>query len=297
MYKYSVVIPHYNSAELLRRMLASIPEREDIQVIIADDGSNIENVEILKTLTHKNLDILFLEHVNSGHARNKGLERAEGKYFIAADADDEFAPKAFEIFDKYTGGEEIDCLFFCMKVINSDGTEKNVKILGNESVKAYLKNANHNTEIRIKFRNMNPVNKLVKMSFIREHNIKFEVNGVNDDTFYTYQIGLHVKNFKVIPDALYYITENPSSITRQKRSIEREFEFYLCRQKQNGFYRKLGLKQFIRPDILYVPYMIFKHGITGAIKFFRLLWQHRDERAKARRAYLCLFDENMQESL
>ena len=62
MYKYSVVIPHYNSAELLRRMLASIPERDDIQIIVADDGSNINEVNTLKTLTHKNLEILFLEH-------------------------------------------------------------------------------------------------------------------------------------------------------------------------------------------------------------------------------------------
>ena len=290
MYKYSVVIPHYNSAELLRRMLASIPERDDIQIIVADDGSNIENVNILKTLTHKNLEILFLEHVNAGNARNKGLERSTGEYFITLDADDKLAPEAFDVFDKYTGGEEIDCLYFLMKIFNPDGTESNIKLLGNESVKAYLKNANPDTEILIRFRNMNPVNKLVRMSFIRDNNIKFESDSVNDDSFYALHIGLKVKRFKVIPDVLYYVIGNPNSITRRKKDINREFEFYLSRQKQNGFYRKLGLKQFIRPDILYVPYMLLKHGPLGAIKFFRLLWQRRDERSKARRAYLCLFE-------
>ncbi len=290
MYKYSVVIPHYNSADLLRRMLASIPERDDIQIIVADDGSNIENVNILKTLTHKNLEILFLEHVNAGNARNKGLERSTGEYFIAVDSDDRFAANAFEVFDKYTGSQNnIDCLFFCVRIQNEAGKELRNN-LSNNSVLSYLKEANHDTENLIRFRNMTPWNKLLKMSFIRENNIIFESCNINNDVFYTFQIGLKAKNFIVIPEVLYHVIQTPGSITQRKKDINREFEFYLSRQKQNGFYRKLGLKQFIRPDILYVPYMLLKHGPVGAFKFFRLLWQRRDERTKARRAYLCLFE-------
>lgn len=36
---YSIIIPHYGIPELLGRCLRSIPERDDIQVIVVDDNS------------------------------------------------------------------------------------------------------------------------------------------------------------------------------------------------------------------------------------------------------------------
>ena len=45
MYNYSIIIPHYNSPNLLKRMLNSIPEREDIEIIVVDDCSKSENVK------------------------------------------------------------------------------------------------------------------------------------------------------------------------------------------------------------------------------------------------------------
>ncbi|WP_430438555.1 glycosyltransferase [Phocaeicola vulgatus] len=36
---YSIIIPHKNSAGLLQRCLDSIPQRDDIQIIIIDDNS------------------------------------------------------------------------------------------------------------------------------------------------------------------------------------------------------------------------------------------------------------------
>lgn len=44
---YSIIIPHKNSAGLLQRCLDSIPQRDDIQIIIIDDNSlNIKNYGI-----------------------------------------------------------------------------------------------------------------------------------------------------------------------------------------------------------------------------------------------------------
>ena len=36
---FSVIIPHYGIPELLRRCLASIPDRADLEVIVVDDCS------------------------------------------------------------------------------------------------------------------------------------------------------------------------------------------------------------------------------------------------------------------
>ena len=56
-YLYSIVIPHYNSPTLLQRMLDSIPQREDIQIIVIDDCSSNENIKKLQLCHHTNLEI------------------------------------------------------------------------------------------------------------------------------------------------------------------------------------------------------------------------------------------------
>ena len=37
--KYSIIIPNFNSGQLLGRLLESIPDREDIEVVVVDDKS------------------------------------------------------------------------------------------------------------------------------------------------------------------------------------------------------------------------------------------------------------------
>ena len=45
MFTYSVVIPHKNCVPLLQRCLNSIPKRNDIQVIVVDDVSDLSASE------------------------------------------------------------------------------------------------------------------------------------------------------------------------------------------------------------------------------------------------------------
>ena len=45
MYNYTVIIPHKNCPDLLQRALDSIPEKDDIQVIIVDDNSDASIVD------------------------------------------------------------------------------------------------------------------------------------------------------------------------------------------------------------------------------------------------------------
>ena len=291
-YTYSVSIPHYNSPKLLARMLKSIPEREDIQVIVVDDGSNEDNVAELKNLQHKNLELILLgENHGGGYARNVGLQHASGRWFISVDADDCFSEDAFEVFDKYKG-EGIDCLAFCVKCVDTVTGIVTRELVANRNVSKYLSSPSGDTEKLLRFHNLEAWNKLVSMDFIRRYNIHFENCRINIDVLYSILIGLNAKNYKVIPDELYYFTENPESITHKKRSVEREFQFYLQVQKRNGFYWKMGLRHlpFYRHDILYLPYMLKKRGIRDTVEFFKLWWQRREERLEARKAYLFVFE-------
>ncbi len=42
---YSIIIPHKNIPLLLQRCLDSIPQREDIQIIVVDDNSSSDIVD------------------------------------------------------------------------------------------------------------------------------------------------------------------------------------------------------------------------------------------------------------
>ena len=42
MITYSFVIPHHNTPELLQRLINSIPQREDIEIIVVDEIKRME---------------------------------------------------------------------------------------------------------------------------------------------------------------------------------------------------------------------------------------------------------------
>ena len=144
----------------------------------------------------------------------------------------------------------------------------------------YIDSPSNETEKLLRFHNTESWNKLVSLKFIRD-------NGI----CYALSIVLKVQRYKVISNKLYYFTENPQSITHQKRTIEREFQFFIQVQKRNGFYKKLGLKYypFYRRTILYLPFMLKKRGILDTIKFFKMIMERKNEIEEARKAYLNLF--------
>lgn len=289
---YSIVIPHYNSPLLLKRMLESIPEREDIQVIVVDDCSTPENVEVLKQLQHTNL-CLFLEAENhgAGYARNVGLDHVVGKWALVVDADDVFKPNTFDVLDKYVH-EDIDYLCFCVEIFSHKGVQISDNV-SNRAVKAYLEESSDKNLLLLKYRNLVNWNKMVSLSFIRNNDIRFEECKVNNDVYFNLQIGLFSRRFKVIDDVLYRAIINDNSITRKKRNVEREFEFYLQAQKRNGFYKKMGLTQYpyYRATWLYAPFLIRKRGLKFAWNFFLMCYSRRNDIIKARKAYLSLFDK------
>lgn len=292
-YTYSVAIPHYNSPTLLRRMLNSIPERDDIQVIVVDDGSKDENVIEIKKLQHKNLELILLkENHGGGYARNTGLAKARGKWFISVDSDDFFSENTFEVLDKYKD-EDVDVLMYCINICNEEGNVTNHTLKSNDSVLAYLKDKNEKTNNLIRFRNPDTWNKLVSLKFLKENNILYENCRINIDAFYALQIGLYAKTIKVIPDKLYNWVATYGSITMKKRTIEREFQFFLQAQKRNGFYRQIGLTYwpYYRKVILYFPFMLKKRGLMDTFRFFVTIYNNWDQVIEARKTYLYLFNK------
>lgn len=288
-YNYSITVTHYNNPDLLARMLRSIPEREDIQVIVIDDASSEQNIKKMKCLSHKNLVIKFLSaNMGGGYARNEGLKLAEGKWLIGVDCDDCFAEGAFEVLDKYKD-TDYDYICYCVNCLDCDTLQPNGhQLRADKAVRNFILDKTNKNNIKFfKFHNGEPWNKMISLDFIRNNNIHWENCRINVDVLFSFQVAIKSRKFIAIPDVLYHFVGDNNSITRRKRTIEREFGFYLAAQKRNGFFKKLGYGYpFYRSDLLYIPYLLKKRGFKDTIAFFNYRSLHWQEVVEARKKYL-----------
>lgn len=88
----SIIVPVYNAAATIGRMLDSIKEQSmsDFEVLMINDGSTDASGNILDGY-HKEDSRFKVIHKNNGgvaSARQIGIEHAEGEYVIHADSDD-----------------------------------------------------------------------------------------------------------------------------------------------------------------------------------------------------------------
>lgn len=88
----SIIIPAYNPDEtVFRRLLATLNEqigdRDNVEIVVVDDGSDIGLSLIVSEYKH----IVYVRQINLGEpsARNTGIELAQGEYIQFIDADDE----------------------------------------------------------------------------------------------------------------------------------------------------------------------------------------------------------------
>ena len=98
--KLSIYIPCYNDGEYLLRTLNSIPVRDDIEVILVDDGSTDNSLQIMKDFKSqtklKARIIACDENQGISYANNIGIDSCKGEYFYLIDADDYLYTEEFE---------------------------------------------------------------------------------------------------------------------------------------------------------------------------------------------------------
>ena len=121
--KVSVVIPVYNQESLIERAIRSIPRRDDIEIIVVDDGSTDDTGNKLVTIGMELNDPNFIvlhnrRNMGVGYTVNRGLDIADGEYIVLLGSDDYFYTDEFlKAMEQLDG---TDLVYFDLKV--NDGS-------------------------------------------------------------------------------------------------------------------------------------------------------------------------------
>lgn len=92
--KLSIIMPLYNQQSLFKIGLDSIPARDDIEIIVIDDGStddSLMEVREYQMHTPKNITVLRnSENMGVAYTVNKGLDNARGEYVVLLGSDGDY---------------------------------------------------------------------------------------------------------------------------------------------------------------------------------------------------------------
>jgi dolichyl-phosphate beta-glucosyltransferase len=101
--RISVVIPAYNEAERILPTVGAIAaymssRAEPWELIVADDGSNDNSVQLLQELELVNMNVLAAErNGGKGKAVRRGVMASRGEFILFADADQSTPIEQFEL--------------------------------------------------------------------------------------------------------------------------------------------------------------------------------------------------------
>lgn len=213
MINYSIIIPHHNCPNLLNRLLDSIPQRSDIEIIVVDDNSDSDKKPKTSRTDIKIISVKAEDSKGAGKARNIGLEEAKGKWLLFADADDYYINNAFDAFDKIKD-TTYDIIFFDYS--SNLGTNKSAfqyrlnKML--QGGKRTIANFKHMSNA--------PWNKMFSRQFVLDNNILFDEIPIQNDAYFVHKASSLTDNFHYINEKLYFYEINDSGITRKKRKKE-----------------------------------------------------------------------------
>ena len=276
MIDLSVIIPHKNCVDLLVRCIKSIPNTQNVEIIVVDDNSDNQNLlrEELETLHYPNLKLVLTnDGKGAGFARNQGVKFAKGSWLCFSDSDDLFAPNAFSVMEKYFSSDN-DIIYFRHNSVYSDTLLPCIRFdERNEIIDSCVKDKSWHNLNNLRFKDVVPWAKLFRRYLVVQSNILFDEVPASNDVMFVMKAGYFAKSVDCSSEVLYTVTYRKGSITRVK-SIENMYSSFCVALRYNDFVRKNGYTQYTQKLFGRILLVFRKYGIKEAVRFIITAHRH-----------------------
>lgn len=206
--RFSVIIPVYNASTTIEACVKSILNGKytDFELILVDDGSTDNTLEICNALAITDRRIKVLQQQNSGaaEARNTGIKAAKGDYLCFSDSDDTVSEEFLFVINRYAEFYMPDLIWFNMRAINEKGDElfrtyhayKSCELNQNDFLSCFF-------GMNLNIGSM--CSKSYRRDFILQHmECLLDVNRVyGEDWDFNLRFGLHNPKIVLVPNVLY----------------------------------------------------------------------------------------------
>ncbi len=267
---FSIIVPHYNSVEFLPKLFSSIPDRDDLEIIIVDNSP----IPVTKEDIGVNRDYQLIYSAPercAGGARNEGIIHAQGKWLLFLDADDYYADGAFDIFYS-KANSDAEIVYTCMGGIYLDTGQPADRGDGyTKLVRAYLSGERSETDLRLGF--ASPCCKMVSHALIDRHSIRYDEIKAGNDIYFSMVSGYFAKKIEAVDFISYIATVSRGTLTQRL-----DYEVVKAR-----LYSKLHCNQFLKQhgyserqfSIMFALYESRRYGFKAMYEFVCMVFKFK----------------------
>ena len=240
MITYSFVIPHHNTPDLLQRLIDSVPQRGDVEIIVVDDNSD-KNKKA--NVFRSDVTTIFIdeEHTKgAGHARNVGMDTAKGTWILFADADDFYKPNFMDVLDEYKD-DDIEMLFFNVDAVDCETLQPLTEYRSKFHQRQFEEfDGSEESIANFLFWGYGPWRKMMRRDFINKFEIRFEEIPVSNDSFFSLQASYFVKKWKMDKRILYSLSLNRNSLTYSPVTKKKYSTYLYLFPRRREFFKYIG---------------------------------------------------------
>ena len=216
---FSIIIPHYNCTELLLKLLSTIPDTPDTEVLLIDDNSTLDLSEVIEYITVRKNVYFFKndsEQKGAGSCRNIGIRNSHGKWLIFADADDFFVQNWREKVLNLAYSD-YDMIYFTPCGIDlKTGKESNRHLLYCDLINNFINKPTNKHCIELKTGFCTPWSKMIKRRMVERNRFFFDELLVSNDIMFITKCAVAAKKILAISENIYCVTRGQGSLTSQK---------------------------------------------------------------------------------
>ena len=268
---FSVIVPVWRGAiKFLPKLFDSIPQKEGIEIIVVDNSKESVGREEIQS----DRNYIFLHSAPERHAggsRNDGMDAANGKWLLFADADDYYTPDAFEIYySKIDTDAEI--VYTGMGGIYEDTGEpsdrgEHYKRL----VHGYCVGQIDEHILRLRF--ASPCCKMVSHALVDRERLRYDEIRAGNDIYFSLTSGYFAKKIEAVDAVTYIASVNRGSLTKRRDYEVTKARLY-SKLHCNEFMRKHGLSKY-QHSIMFALAESKNFGLSKTWEFMKMVIRFR----------------------